>query len=169
MIRQSISCDVCKMEQKQPNHWFVAFEQGMELRLSGWNSRNRTRPGAKHLCGQACLYRLLEEFMARVVAMKPAVQGEKPVAARVRASTDTTLMDTSLTSDAAHIGARLIKPAAELVTMPMKSEDADRTAPVDEGPRYGTRDWRAEAWERELEREQHETGLRPDLMARHGL
>jgi hypothetical protein len=159
------------MEQKQANNWFVAYEQGMELRLSGWNSRNRTRPGAKHLCGQACLYRLLEEFMARVVAMKPAVEGVKPATARVRAATVTSLTDTSLTSNTAYIGesARLIDPAAELVTMPTKSEDAGRPVLVDEGPRYGSRNWRAEAWDREMEREQHEGGLRPDLMARHGL
>ena len=168
MIRQTISCDICKSEKKQSNHWFVAYEQGMELRLCGWSSRYRTRPGAKHLCGQACLYRLLDDFMARLLVMKPEAEIEKPARARVRSRTDT-----SLTSSAAYIeveSVRLVKPAmAELVTMPEKAESTERPAPLEDAPHYGTRNWRAEAWEREREREQREADLRPDLLARHGI
>ncbi len=36
VIRQAISCDICATEKKQTNHWFVAYEQGGELRVSGW-------------------------------------------------------------------------------------------------------------------------------------
>lgn len=70
MIRQAISCDICASEKKQTNHWFVAFEQGGELRLSGWNSRNRLRQGMKHLCGQTCLHKLVDEFMARTIDIR---------------------------------------------------------------------------------------------------
>ena len=62
MIRQAISCDICGSEKKQTNHWFVAYDQGGELRVSGWNSRNKLRPGSKHLCGQTCLHKLVDEL-----------------------------------------------------------------------------------------------------------
>ena len=171
MIRQTISCDMCKSEKKQTNHWFVAYEQGAELRLGGWNSRYRKRPDAKHLCGQACLYRLLDDFMARLTTMKPEPEVEKKAPERVRA---VAAMDTSLTSSAAYgaafddveSSARLIKPA-ELVTMPAKAEEPPRPALVDEGPRYGSRNWRAEVWEQERERER-ESEERSDLLVRHG-
>jgi hypothetical protein len=71
MIRQAISCDVCGTEKRQTNHWFVAFEQAGELRLGGWTSRNRARPNSKHLCGQTCVHKLVDEYMAQIVASKP--------------------------------------------------------------------------------------------------
>jgi hypothetical protein len=71
VIRQAISCDICASEKKQTNHWFVAYEQTGELRVSGWNSRNRLRPGSKHLCGQTCLHKLVDEFMANAIAVRP--------------------------------------------------------------------------------------------------
>jgi hypothetical protein len=72
MIRQAISCDVCGTEKRQTNHWFVAFDQGGELRLGGWTSRNRAKPGSKHLCGQTCVHKLVDEYMAKAVSAKPA-------------------------------------------------------------------------------------------------
>jgi hypothetical protein len=71
VIRQAITCDICASEKKQTNHWFVAYEQGGELRVSGWCSRNRQRPGAKHLCGQTCLHKLVDDFMARTIVRTP--------------------------------------------------------------------------------------------------
>ena len=76
MIRQAISCDVCGTEKRQTNHWFVAFEQAGELRLGGWTSRNRARPGSKHLCGQTCVHKLVDEYMAQIVASKPVRAAE---------------------------------------------------------------------------------------------
>lgn len=73
MIRQAISCDICAAEKKETNHWFVAYEQAGELRVSGWSSRNRLRGNSKHLCGQTCLHKLMDEFMARTIAGKVAV------------------------------------------------------------------------------------------------
>jgi hypothetical protein len=70
VIRQAISCDICGAEKKQTNHWFVAYEQEGELRVSGWSSRKRLRPGAKHLCGQTCLHKLMDDFMARTLAAR---------------------------------------------------------------------------------------------------
>lgn len=76
MIRQAISCDICGSEKRQTNHWFVAFEQGGELRLGGWTSRNRAKPGSKHLCGQTCVHKLVDEFMAKTVASKSAYSAD---------------------------------------------------------------------------------------------
>jgi len=41
--------------------------------VSGWNSRNRLRPGSKHLCGQTCLHKLVDDFMAKLLAVKPTL------------------------------------------------------------------------------------------------
>ena len=165
VIRQAISCDICGTEKKQTNHWFVAYDQGGELRVSGWNSRNRLRPGMKHLCGQTCLHKLVDEFMARTIAVRvqPGAAEESEVAEQTVAT------DCSLTSDAAFVevesSSRLLTPPvpvlpkrlplraqAELVAMPGRLQ-AEEPAAADEPPRYASRNWRAEAWERERERE----------------
>lgn len=68
MIRLAISCDICGAEKKQTNHWFVAYEHAGELRIGGWKSRYCKRPGSRHLCGQTCLHKLVDEFMAQAIA-----------------------------------------------------------------------------------------------------
>jgi hypothetical protein len=179
VIRQAISCDICATEKKQTNHWFVASEQGGELRVSGWNSRNRLRPGMKHLCGQTCLHKLVDEFMARTLAMRLSncVAEDIPVQHQAAAT------DASLTSETAYeeveSSARLVtsplpslpkrplvKPAPELVPMPVRPPAEPTALPVtlsDEPPRYSSRNWRAEAWDREREREMRSI---PDTGAR---
>jgi len=170
MIRQAISCDVCGTEKKQTNHWFVAYEQGGELRVSGWSSRNRLRAGSKHLCGQACLHKLADDFMERLIAVRP----QQPVGLEELEAEMPEPVDTSLTTATAlaemESSARLIaapappappapplpmalpRPAAALVTMPEPS-------------RYASRNWRAEAWERERERTLR-ADRRPEAFAR---
>jgi hypothetical protein len=184
VIRQAISCDICASEKKQTNHWFVAYDQGGELRVSGWNSRNRLRPGSKHLCGQTCLHKLVDEFMARTLAVRPqpAVAEQAEVAA--------SLMDTdaSLTSNAAYpdfeSSARLIssaaasapsaaalakapvRPLGELVALPTRILPDQPALAPDEAPRFASRNWRAGAWDRERERNEHPADLRPSVIAR---
>jgi hypothetical protein len=165
MIRQAITCDICGTEKKQTNHWFVVHDQGGELRVSGWNSRNRLRPGSKHLCGQTCLHKLVDEFMARTLALPV----QQPAAEEAKGEKLTPGIDASLTSDAAYeefvSSARLIETPApvsaprpalrmpELVVAMPKTTVADAMAPEEEPPRYTSRNWRAEAWERERARE----------------
>jgi hypothetical protein len=181
LIRQAISCDICGAEKKQTNHWFVAYEQGGELRVSGWSSRNRLRPGSRHLCGQTCLHKLVDEFMARTLTGRPAQNAAGEVAGDIQEQVreGAAKTDASLTSGAAYedfeSSARLIatpsaimpiRPAAttaparqpqrmpmEQVEMPAKACDEQGLVPVIEPPRYATRNWRAAAWERERERE----------------
>lgn len=162
MIRQAISCDICGNEKKQTNHWFVAYEQNAELRVSGWGSRNRLRPGTKHLCGQTCLHKLVDDFMARAIGQKS--QG----ASHPERDSDSATTDASLTSRAAYddfeSSARLITPAAVASVMPA-SIRSNVVIPLPEEPRYASRNWRAEAWEREREREMRQE-CRTDLMRR---
>lgn len=168
MIRQAISCDICGTEKRQTNHWFVAYEQAGELRVSAWGSRNRLRPTTKHLCGQTCLHKLVDDFMARCVAGRvravTTTEGDLPAPAT----------DTSLTSSAAwdefESSARLLtpiespspvrgfKPQSELVEMP--------APPPAETPRYASRSWHAEAWERERAREMRAAEHHPELARR---
>jgi hypothetical protein len=182
LIRQAISCDICGSEKKQTNHWFVAHDQGGELRVTGWNSRNRLRPGSKHLCGQTCLHKLVDEFMAR------CLQARVQNSAGEEANTEEQLPCTnaSLTSDAAYpefsSSARLItpptpalpirpvlKPPVELVSMPARFPAAHVDEPLsraEETPVFMSRQWRAEAWERERERETRAAEHRSEIALR---
>ena len=214
MIRQAISCDICASEKRQTNHWFVAYEQGGELRVSGWSSRHKLRPGSKHLCGQTCLHKLVDEFMAKAIAVRAQRQVEEPAEELVPELPGA--CDASLTSDAAYAetanpvmanidlesSARIITPSVvappapvpprpvyrlrpevtppapplplmlrpafrpqpELV--PPRPHSPEYVAPPEESPRFASRNWRAEAWEREREREQRAMGKRPGITTR---
>ncbi len=121
MIRQAISCDICATEKRQTNHWFVAYEQAGELRVSGWNSRYRLRQGAKHLCGQTCLHKLVDEFMAKSIASRSRRPLEEPEAESTPAT------DTSLTSSAAYSAASIeVESSARLITTPAPAKPALR-------------------------------------------
>ena len=182
MIRQSVSCDICGTEKRQTNHWFVAHEHAGELRLSGWSSRNRSRAGSKHLCGQTCLHKLVDEFMARSLASR----AQPAAAERTDATAPQPANDTSLTADAAHIAeessARLVTPAKPVIPRRPPAPVAPPAIPVpaqlkmetavtvlaDEPPGYSSRNWRAEAWEREREREHRSAERRSEAPARRG-
>jgi hypothetical protein len=169
------------MEKKQTNHWFVAYDQGEELRVSGWNSRNRLRPGSKHLCGQTCLHKLVDDFLARTLTSRIHRAAQNDVEDELMGPAVKT--DTSLTSVAAskevESAARQISPPApilparpqqrmqmELVAMPVKECAEEAAVAVNEPPRYTSRNWRAAAWERERERELRAVERHPGLSAR---
>jgi hypothetical protein len=164
MIRQAISCDICGAEKKQTNHWFVAHTHAGELRVAGWNANGRMRAGAKHLCGQVCLHKLMDEFIAGIMSNLSASGAEAAERAEPIAATDA-----SLTSSAAHArcapavgvtddAARPLPAvsAAVIAISPSRIFDEPRpstiTTAVDDAPDYGSRRRRAEAWERERER-----------------
>ena len=103
MIRQAISCDICGAEKQLTNHWFVACDHGGELRISEWDSRNRLRAGAKHLCGQTCLHKLVDDFMARTLSARvPAAAAAKAGTGEPTRRTTAARTDASLTSNAAY-------------------------------------------------------------------
>ena len=171
MIRQAISCDICGAEKKQTNHWFVVCEQGGELRVSGWGSRNRLRAGSKHLCGQTCLHKLLDDFLARTIEGRPAESrsGEGRLVAEavalgtgLREATDASLMS-GAAFDEEESSARLLTPLetpaalAVVAAMPLPLAETPRPmvlpARMDENSADAARRRRAEAWERERARE----------------
>lgn len=183
MIRQAISCDICGTEKKQTNHWFVAYDQGEELRVSGWSSRNRLRPGSKHLCGQTCLHKLVDDFLAKTLTsrMTRAVQNDEDEELIGQAAATDTSLTAVATTKAVAASSRLIAVPApvspvrpplrmqmELVTLPVKPRDEAAVVGVNEPPRYASRNWRAAAWERERERERelHAIERHPGLSAR---
>jgi len=155
VIRQAISCDICGAEKRQTNHWFIATERGGQLRVSGWSDGSRLRTGTKHLCGQACLHKLADEFMERVIA-RP--QQSDPAIATCAIVTAPQIVDEFESS------ARLIpvsgsigsptapRPAATLVSMPDRLQAEVPASLAQESPRYASRSWHAEAWQRERER-----------------
>ena len=67
VIREVIRCDICGSQKRQTNHWFVAYEESGELRISGWNSLHVLSPETKHLCGETCAHKLISQFFMRVV------------------------------------------------------------------------------------------------------
>ena len=54
----------------------------------------------------------------------------------------------------------------ELVALPPRPRIEEAAAPLDEAPRYASRNWRAAAWERERERELRTVERRPGMAAR---
>jgi hypothetical protein len=175
------------MEKKQTNHWFVAYDQGDELRVSGWNSRNRLRPGSKHLCGQTCLHKLVDDFLARTLTSRTRRSAQNDEENELVGQVVKT--DTSLTSVIASVAASnefettarpisLPEPVApaqpsprmqmELVALPVKAHAEEAAVAVNEPPRYTSRNWRAAAWERERERERDLRTVErlPELAAR---
>jgi len=185
VIRQAISCDLCGAEKKQTNHWFVAYNHGGELRVCGFNPRTRLRVGSKHLCGQACLHKLIAEFISTVLSGR--------VLSHVVETTETVeppvTTDASLTSKAAYRGLDaaqkpMVQPTpispqrnatpistAVVAMQPRLLADQPRTITAHpsmaETPNYASRHWRAEAWEREREREMHSIEPRHDSVSRH--
>ena len=123
--------------------------------MSGWNSRNRLRPGSKHLCGQTCLHKLVDDFMARALAVRPQPGAEEQAEVEVPA----VATDANLTSNAAYVeaesSARLLMPPtpelpkrppskvqAELVAMPGRVQAEEPSLAPDEPPCYASRNWR---------------------------
>ena len=141
MIRQAISCDICSREMQNPNHWFVVYDRGAELRVIRWGMRPRLRASARHLCGQTCLHKLVDEFMARPAAQRDVASPEETGPAQI-------------------IGAGLVMPggsfddfesSARLVPSTERDLHLEPAAPsLTLIPRGSA----AEAWKREREREE---------------
>lgn len=191
MIRKAISCDICGTEKRQTNHWFVAYEQAGELRLAGWSSRHRLRPDSKHLCGQTCLHKLVDEFMAKSIAVRSQrapdeVEMELPAAANASLTSAVANEDPGdpranhdlSSGKEPESSARLLTPPVpiatktafhpqpELLPSPSRQRPGDLPLIPVEPPRYASRTWHAEAWERERERELRAVENRPDIAAR---
>lgn len=191
MIRLTISCDICRAEKKETNRWFVVCEQNGELRVGGWNARFRNKATTRHLCGQTCLYKFLDEFMAQMIAdgraaesaeqaaeVKPVVTAPR-IAATAIAATEMVAQratDASLISSSAYEYEDEFGSSARLIPTPEPVSDAPlrivpQTARVeaepspvvlkDDSPKFQSHQWRAAAWERERAR-----GMRAESASR---
>jgi hypothetical protein len=153
-------------------HWFVAYDQGGELRVSGWNSRNKLRLGSKHLCGQTCLHKLVDNFMAQALSA-PALPSEEVVEQAAGADSSLTSKYGEIESSARQLTPPALVPSArpplrlpvELVPLPAKVRSDPAAALAEEMPRYASRNWRAEAWDRERVRASQAGERRPMLTA----
>jgi hypothetical protein len=181
VIRQSVSCDVCGTEKRLTNHWFVALDTGGELRLSGLNLRSRARPDAKHLCGQTCLHKMVDDFVARTISSRIQAAAADPAQIEARPSSAT---DTGITAVAPRLepesSARLLTPVVPSLLRRPPASAAEPAAPApapaqaeaalapipDEAPHASTHNWRAEAWQREREREQRSGERQPEAAGR---
>jgi len=89
MIRQAINCDICGAERlESTSFWFVANEVKGEIRLRGWESPQKSRRSARHLCGQKCVQRMMDNFTAAILAGQQAVKvaaKEAPLSAAISA------------------------------------------------------------------------------------
>jgi hypothetical protein len=166
VIRLAISCDICGAEKKQTNHWFVAYEHAGELRIGGWKSRYRKRAGSRHLCGQTCLHKLMDEFMAKTIAedremaaaeqasSEPQAVPQVMPAFAIFAAVQSTACEDEY-GDEYGSSARLIStPAAVSEIRPVRTPESPMP-PATETPKYLSHQWRTSAWERERRREMH--------------
>jgi hypothetical protein len=187
VIRQAISCDICGREMQNPNHWFVVYDGGPEFRMTRWNTRTRLRPDARHLCGQTCLHKLVDDFMARTVSDRASAAPDKsgqPELAKEKKTQQSGIKPAGATLTATTPPATSIRPAApiphaypqtcpdtyiddcessaRLITPiePARKADSDAPAPA---PSYSSRGWRADAWKRERERERREATHRRSI------
>jgi hypothetical protein len=183
VIRLAISCDICGAEKKQTNHWFVAYEHAGELRIGGWKSRYCKRAGSRHLCGQTCLHKLVDEFMAQAIAedreiaaaeqasletqtVPQAVSQRAPIAVEPAAQQPRAAAQSFAHSQAAcgdeyddecgdeyGSSARLIPSPAAVSEMRPVRTPESPMPPAAEPPKYISHQWRSSAWERERKRE----------------
>jgi hypothetical protein len=138
-----------------PNHWFAANDQGPELRVSRWDTRSRFRPGTKHLCGQTCLHKLVDEFTARAVNQRAPSstdkQAEKQLPQAPSPRTEMSLAPPrALPVSALPVIAAAYIPEPRIDNKDEFESSARLITPLEPPSRSG----RAEAWKRERERQQ---------------
>jgi len=70
-IKQPYQCDECgKPREKDANHWWLMWVElpigrtPEELMISPWNLEKTEKDGVKHLCGQECVQKKVELFLA---------------------------------------------------------------------------------------------------------
>jgi len=141
VIRQAISCDICGTEMLNVNHWFVAREQGTELRISAWSAAGRQRGKTLHLCGHKCMHKLVDEFITRAIRTDATATPDQPA---IRP--DAILSSPKATPP-------LARPAIGSSVQDREASARLTTPEPIERPRSSPYRVRAEAWKREQERQ----------------
>jgi hypothetical protein len=64
---------VCGIQKQETNHWFLLFYlPSGAIRLEKWNPLKINFTGAVHLCGQACLAKVISQWTATTI---PTMEG----------------------------------------------------------------------------------------------
>ena len=54
-------CDVCGMQKKDTNHWWLLFIHADSIGLFKWEAQSKE--DALHLCSESCAVKKISEFM----------------------------------------------------------------------------------------------------------
>jgi hypothetical protein len=100
MLQQTVSCDICGLVRRHPSNWFVVYDLDGELRIREWNPADTLYAEARHVCGQNCLFKLIEEFLIE----QTKAAGAAKAAARKQAQRGNAMhTDASQDSNSVHI------------------------------------------------------------------
>jgi len=72
MRKQVYICDVCNIERKTVNHWFIVSFVNGELRLSCWNEEKAKKKDVMHVCGTAHAHTLVDQYTASMSGKEQA-------------------------------------------------------------------------------------------------
>jgi len=169
VIRQAISCDICGADMQQSHQWFIAYHHGDELRVSRLSTRVRSRSGVKHLCGQTCLHKLVDEFLARTLAGRAPASVPQDIPREKNARVPRT--GAGLPSPAAHPAPRPVsricapyidefESSARLIPSSGPAMDIVPEPPTLASPSLASPTDRFAAWKREQARVQSEAQSR---------
>ena len=150
MIRQAISCDICGTEMLNANHWFAAYDRGPELRVSAWSANSRIKARVRHLCGQKCLHKLVDNFMAKTMSASASASLESDGSKAAGANHAAPPTSISLTYPP-HKRTTLIGSNVEEFESSARILKPVEPAPL--RPAAAPATLRAEAWKRERERQ----------------
>jgi len=70
MRTTGFKCNVCGIEKKETNHWFVitvSSSHGPMLIIETWctEALDRTNSDVRHICGEACVNKTVSEWLSR--------------------------------------------------------------------------------------------------------
>lgn len=75
MRKDTFTCDVCGVERKDANHWFVlsfrndghveGVEVGISVLIYYWTDKTAKLPNVRHACGQQCVLKHINEFLSK--------------------------------------------------------------------------------------------------------
>jgi hypothetical protein len=63
------ACDVCGMQKKETNHWFLilpVFKEGKSFTIAPWDNENATVSSVLHVCGEACVQKKVAELLVSI-------------------------------------------------------------------------------------------------------
>jgi hypothetical protein len=57
-------CDVCGTTRAKSNHWRLVVIDAKGFHVCDWNDSKAKNKKVKHICGQLCLHKSLDKYMA---------------------------------------------------------------------------------------------------------